>query len=451
MEREVRAACVSYLDGRALEALEGLFPFASLKTISRHSKQIEADAKPTGDRRGIRLLIPLENEEHLEVLLLADKALFQSVKDRSKGHITKLAKAAASVIGEHLGTLFHSPSPAGIVQHLGAALPAAIVARYLKTTFLLEFDVERFLASLFSISRRSYEGRAIAQGFVISPETTEEGADINSLLEDHSKQLLPVTDGYHTALEIDARGRARRLVDLEAQARRQECTPKQAGHYPAWLEAVALLTQRSKGRGTRKLRYVCAFVLTGHGDLLVLGFGQLLLSCRAGLWRAYDHRQFTRVIQSSLRSKGQQGSTLKQLAAAVYATALDVSFRHTGGLLGVLRKGIKLSAFAARADQLHEGASGLRGIMAVCEFHKLDRGLRAALAAIDGALIMDHEHKLRTIGAVVKGPVRTGRDVPLGARTRAAMRLSKGGLAVKISADGEVDLFEKGRRTLRLL
>ena len=71
-----------------------------------------------------------------------------------------------------------------------------------------------------------------------------------------------------------------------------------------------------------------------------------------------------------------------------------------------------------------------------------------ALAAVDGALIVDRTGKLITFGTILRVPGRRAAKEDEGARTTAARFASKFGLAIAVSADGPVSAYHRGKETL---
>jgi hypothetical protein len=68
-----------------------------------------------------------------------------------------------------------------------------------------------------------------------------------------------------------------------------------------------------------------------------------------------------------------------------------------------------------------------------------------ALAAVDGAVIVDRTGKLITFGAILRVPGRRAAEEDEGARTTAARFASKFGLAIAVSADGPVSAYYRGK------
>jgi len=68
-----------------------------------------------------------------------------------------------------------------------------------------------------------------------------------------------------------------------------------------------------------------------------------------------------------------------------------------------------------------------------------------ALAAVDGALIVDRNGKLITFGTILRVPGLRAAKEDEGARTAAARFTSKFGLAIAVSADGPVSTYYRGK------
>jgi DNA integrity scanning protein DisA with diadenylate cyclase activity len=80
----------------------------------------------------------------------------------------------------------------------------------------------------------------------------------------------------------------------------------------------------------------------------------------------------------------------------------------------------------------------------------MPRAILVELAALDGAVVLDNTGRLLAYGAVLE-PRRRGRvDAAEGSRTKAAIGASNYGLAVKISADGDITLYADGDLVFRV-
>ncbi len=84
------------------------------------------------------------------------------------------------------------------------------------------------------------------------------------------------------------------------------------------------------------------------------------------------------------------------------------------------------------------------------KIQSLARAVVAELASLDGAVVLANSGEILAYGAVLqprkRGPLR-GTE---GSKTKAAIGASKYGLAVKISADGAISVYHKGKEFIRM-
>ena len=164
------------------------------------------------------------------------------------------------------------------------------------------------------------------------------------------------------------------------------------------------------------------------------------------------------------------------LLESVFASVLDVSFSHAGGIVSIVGNpwpNHQCNDFESevlhRCDNLLSGesCSALERALMVCEkdedaieknrdtrkrllkrtvlqnlikgkdFQQLDRKLRSELMSLDGACILNPKGEIISFGAIIRSDSgSTG-----GGRGAAAKKLSAYGMAVKISTDGYIELY----------
>jgi hypothetical protein len=149
------------------------------------------------------------------------------------------------------------------------------------------------------------------------------------------------------------------------------------------------------------------------------------------------------------------------LARRLFQTALDLSDARQGALFVVLRRPLEtLSDLVTTGDRLDmEPVDGLQDpdvpsrrhllhVLAGRTVTDLDGSVLAALATLDGAMVCDPKGQLLAVGAILRHPPKLpGGDgsVPEGARTTAAIAASDFGPVLKVSEDGLVTCFDRGR------
>lgn len=160
----------------------------------------------------------------------------------------------------------------------------------------------------------------------------------------------------------------------------------------------------------------------------------------------------------------------ERLLKNVFATALDVSLSHSGGIIAIVNNGGKIldknyCSILSDCDNLSNNLSNneieeilkLNGekelsikkriqkrnvMMALLngntDFSQIDRKLRCELAGLDGATIIEKSGRVICFGAIIQND----KESSGGGRGAAAKKLSDyGGLAIKISTDGYIEVY----------
>ena len=167
---------------------------------------------------------------------------------------------------------------------------------------------------------------------------------------------------------------------------------------------------------------------------------------RCNKWLNFNGNAFSTAL-----SKEKVKIKNERLIKEIFATALDVSFSHCGGIIACvdynkLKNNENVLSMADNLIESNDNESNKRKIIRMLvgnnNFSDIDRKLRAELTALDGACIIDEEGKVISFGAIIQNESgSTG-----GGRGAAARALSKfGGFAIKISTDGYLELYVDGR------
>lgn len=190
--------------------------------------------------------------------------------------------------------------------------------------------------------------------------------------------------------------------------------------------------------------------LLNNGDIIISKDRKIKFVKRGNKWLNFNGDAF----KTALRTNGVTLSD--ELVDAIFATSLDVSFSHCGGIIScidydVFQKehnnivGGKRVVLSDK-DNLNENNDGdkttKRKIIEMLvdnkPFIKIDRKLRCELSALDGACVLDMKGNVVAFGAIIQN--KSGSSG--GGRGAAAQRLSSfGGFAVKISTDGYLELY----------
>lgn len=169
----------------------------------------------------------------------------------------------------------------------------------------------------------------------------------------------------------------------------------------------------------------------------------------------WNHAALCQLLTNLIRGQKNPLQTSAKLARAVYRASLDAAFRRRGALFVVLDARNHLKAVAARDDHITRRPKD--SIEAVFDdalgdlvLQTMPRPTLAELASLDGAVITERSGRVLAYGAVMR-PRKKGRlKGTEGSRTKAAIGASNYGTAVKVSADGQISIYFKGREFLTL-
>ena len=186
--------------------------------------------------------------------------------------------------------------------------------------------------------------------------------------------------------------------------------------------------------------------LTRHGDILVIDDGTLRFTYRFGRWQYWNHTHLVDLLRNSARVQRVAPGVVPKVVNSIYRAALDVSFRRTGGLFLILRNRKKIDEVVRRVDQIgHQKREVLHrefdGALTRQKVQDFPRSVLVDLAALDGAIVVSNDGQLMAYGAILAPQVQGGGDVEEASRTKAAKAASTYGLAVKVSADGDISVY----------
>ena len=333
---------------------------------------------------------------------------------------------------EEASRLLEAASESGILlSDFGGDAVARGVAEIIGASSERIRNLFRFLRSL---SGETYENQRISYGMILLPTRRRESSVV---LEFDNKRFKRLTDGFSTAIILDAGGAIVELVALSSQKERKDSGLGR----PWWLAPLADEAHKLGGVGV---------ALTRGGDILVVNGRELVVSHRSGKWQLWRHADIVAAMRASWGAKGKLGK-LNQVLVALYRVALELSFRRTGGLLVVAESWIKTQKVVAKgdligADARSEAEKALDEKLSYSML-SMDRRVVADLAGLDGALVVDRNGRIAAYGAMVRVRAKTTEQ---GSRTRAAISASMLGLAIKVSSDGGISVYRSGNCVVAL-
>lgn len=310
-------------------------------------------------------------------------------------------------------------------------------------------------------SVQTYEGKKVTFGFIYDPQTKSKFSDdgygdwLNFLKDDYAATL---TDCIHSVIRLDKNCNFSEYLSVTEN------------NMVETYHLSTLLPYRFARIIDKYVTGSCVGVfLLNNGDILISKNRAVRLIKRNLKWLNLSYETFLNMVQSKIKPETIQEDLIKQ----IYASVLDVSFAHTGGIIAVVSDVSKLmhvsnpvlnvcdnlldsrnpseiaeemkksTAYNKRLSTAEIEKRMLKrktmlSLVAGRKFSDLDRKLRTELISMDGACILNHAGDICSVGAIIRNDSGSSG----GGRSAAARKLSKcGGIAVKISTDGYVELF----------
>lgn len=318
----------------------------------------------------------------------------------------------------------------------------------------------QLIQSLEQWSVQTYEGNKVTFGFIYNPKAEslfsadKYGDWLDFLRDDYAATL---TDCIHSVIQLD-----------------KDCNF--AGYLSVTENDEVEAYRLSPLLPYRFARIIGKYVsgscvgvfLLNNGDILISKNRAVQLIKRNLRWLNLSYETFLNMVKGKVKKEAIPEDLIRQ----IYASTLDVSFAHTGGIIAVvsditkltpasnpvlnlcdnlldnqslseMEEAMKRSSAHKRLTPTERGKRLLKrkimsGLVSNRKFAALDRKLRTELISMDGACILNYEGDVCAVGAIICNESGSSG----GGRSAAARKLSKyGGLAVKVSTDGYIELF----------
>ncbi len=338
-----------------------------------------------------------------------------------------------------------------------------IVADFLDT--ISPYRIPAALEALRVAALSTYENRRLSMGALLLGTSTDpanptfknfDGAPSFNARLTAIKGFHRLCDGVRTVFMVDCQGELTRLIDVRRWADTTQ------GAEP--LDHPCPHAYVSHAKATRSGGHVC-LVLTPAQEIKVFARGTLMFSFSDARWRLLDIPSKFAVWCEAIGNSG-----WSNLARAVFDAALNLSESRLGALFVVLRDpDHSIPELISPPDLIPaevvsddpEDPDNLSPKRAKRSLHHVVRGLTLAdlepsvleaIACLDGAVVTDLDGRLLTFGAILRIAPETlqyGRAIQ-GARTLAALAASQHGPVLKVSEDGYLTMFFKGRRLWEL-
>lgn len=360
-----------------------------------------------------------------------------------------------------------------IITELGALKESNIEDSYFRTlqSFVIENAIcksvselshetlHQIVSQLNTWSKRTYEGNSATFGFLVcnikASGKQNPNLHITRILQENFSAVL--ADGKNTCFKISSDGYLLNYITLPKSKDQNINAPYE------YIDMANICYGSRVGVS-----------LTSGGDILIFHDKNLVYAKRGGVWSRYSHEEIIDRISdniSDLSDKTRQ---------AIYLSALDVSFAKTGGCVVHLNKSAEetflkhinesdillKNYYLTKYDQEHNlitsieqqepiieekpsyedflskstsnKISNLRCMINGRKFADLSRKLRQELLSVDGATVIDNDGDIVAVGAIIM--IESGSFS--GGRLAAAKTLSRYGVSLKISEDGQIQGFK---------
>lgn len=325
--------------------------------------------------------------------------------------------------------------------------------------------IEEFFGILEEWAVKTYEGKNVTLGFIINPSETSvfdsTYGNWLSFMRDDSAAVL--TDCIHSVIELDKDCNFIRHISVSEDDCLQHCDLS----YRIPLRFTQVISKYVTGDK------VGVFLLN-NGDIILAKNGALSFVKRNLQWLNLSYEAFCNALEPFIKA---YHVTDKRIIESIFASILDVSFSHTGGIIalvdtpwddrktskltesGILNSCDNLQVQKTAAELYREAITGaykgnvkakkedvrkrvlkrniIQSLVHEEKFQNIDRKLRSELISLDGACILDCDGNIYSFGAIIQNDSGSSG----GGRGAAARKLSAYGMAVKISTDGYIELY----------
>lgn len=339
--------------------------------------------------------------------------------------------------------------------------------------------IHKLINKLEEWSCKTYEGKKVPFAFLIDSKCSANEQDavnyLNFLELDFS---ATISDGITSIIELDA---SCSLLEYKSICIKKGVIGGKYKEKIMPLRFAQILSNYVTGNR------IGIFLLV-NGDIILAKSGELLYVKRNNKWANFSSKRYINTLLDTAKFKDNKRT--RNLFSQIYATTLDVSFSHSGGIIAVVNyKKLKKSGIINFMDDLFDSEGnderefllkkfkdlyktrmkvleiplekektlnnefeklftkrqmikkllGITGDKKIL-FSTIDRKLRAELCGLDGATILDLHGYVIAFGAIIQN--NSGSSG--GGRGAAASRLSDfNGFATKISTDGYIELYRQ--------
>lgn len=323
--------------------------------------------------------------------------------------------------------------------------------------------VERLFEILENWSVQTYEGKKVTFGFIIDPNKessfdTKYG-DWSDFLKDDFSAVL--TDCVNSVIELDKNCNFSSYLSITENNMVEEYTLQK--YLP--LRFSNVIEKYVSGERV-------GIFLLNNGDIILSKKGRAIFVKRNLKWLNLEYDAFEKAFAEYF----DKNPIVPGLLEEIFASMLDVSFSHSGGIIAVVNDERELTKHSENElpilsesdyllnektlEQIYDNLTAtkkypnrevkkrilkrnvIQSLVKSKTFTELDRKLRCELISLDGACILNTKGQVCSFGAIIKNDSGSSG----GGRGAAAKKLSHNGFAIKISTDGYIELYINERK-----
>jgi hypothetical protein len=357
--------------------------------------------------------------------LIVGKSVF---KFRSHSALTPKLGLLREFIQRHL-TEWSAKLPDSPTPRLLQQLEEDITVRWLEISNPT-VNWNKFIAYIEHVRFRTYENTRVMTNLIIGS-----GQGTHSLADEHIQKIIdPLSSSMQVYFRVDQN---LRFLDYQEILLKDVTESSEYRFIPEFLEPFASILQPGE----------FSMHLHRHGDFFIMDSSGLLAANRKGHWHLYDAPAVKSSVCDVLGNP--------TLGSSLFELMFNLSYRRHGALLVYDPKHLVIeqvvnseSIIGGDSPSPDAARAMISPVIRDIRLGRTDRlvskkNLFLEIAGLDGAVIFD-DQELLAIGAMIKPHPKLGSY--LGARTIAAQSAHQyGGIPIKISADGEIQILFESR------
>lgn len=189
-----------------------------------------------------------------------------------------------------------------------------------------------------------------------------------------------------------------------------------------------------------------AFIAASTGDILILLGTGIVFNKTQGKWRYLNYNHFHQLLMELVEEK---------VTNSIISSVLNLAFERKGALFVIIKSKQNLKCIVSDHAKEYQANPFLRkSLKGMNITTHSEKQIITSASSIDGALILDSLGNVLDVACMIakaneeqmkKLSIDNPQVFP-GARTTAAWNASLFGIAIKISADGQIIVFSEGKK-----